>query len=119
MTDITMVLYGIIFILTGAAVFVIRKYILPWILTKMSASQWNTIIDWAMALVVFAEEKITGEKMGSVRFNRVLAKLRELCNKYNYDFDDEQISSAIQFAWATMIGESDTDIVEYKPEISE
>ena len=59
MTDITMVLYGAIFVIAGVVVFVIRKYILPWILTKMSASQWNTIVDWAMALVVFAEENIT------------------------------------------------------------
>lgn len=121
MTDITMILYGIIFVLTGAAVFVIRKYILPWILTKMSASQWNTIVDWALSLVAFAEKKITGDKMGGIRFNRVLAKLQEICNEHNYKYDQEMLESAIQYAWSVLIGESDTDnaVIEYKPEISE
>ena len=71
MTDITMVLYGVIFVIAGLVVFVIRKYILPWILTKMSVSQWNTIVDWALSLVALAEKKITGEKMGNIRFNKV------------------------------------------------
>lgn len=119
MTDITMVLYGVIFVIAGVVVFVIRKYILPWILTKMSASQWNTIVDWALSLVALAEKKITGEKMGSIRFNKVFDKLQQICNKHNYKYDQEMLEAAIQYAWSVLIGESDTDIVEYKPEISE
>lgn len=121
MTDITMVLYGAIFVLAGVVVFVIRKYILPWILTKISASQWETIVDWALSLVALAEKKITGDKMGGIRFNKVFAKLQEICNKYNYKYDQEMLEAAIQYAWSVLIGESDTDnaVIEYKPEISE
>lgn len=121
MTDITILLYGLIFAVTGLIVFVFRRYILPWILTKMSANQWDTIVDWALSLVALAEKKISGEKMGNIRFNKVFEKLQEICNKHNYKYDQEMLEAAIQYAWSVLIGESDTDnaVIEYKPEISE
>ena len=123
MTDITIIMCGLIFVLIGLIAFVIFRYIRPFINAKIPANQWNTVVDWAKGLVSLAEKDIYGEHgLGKIRFEKVLGQLQELCNKYGYKFDKDMLESAVQFAWQMLIGKSDSeksDIEEYKPEISE
>ena len=123
MTDITIIICGLALVLIGLVAFVIFKYIRPFINAKIPANQWNTIVDWAKGLVSLAEKNIYGEHgLGKIRFEKVLGQLQELCNKYGYKFDEDMLESAVQFAWQTVIGKSDSEksnIEEYKPEISE
>lgn len=127
MTDITLIICGLAIVLIGLIGFVVFRYIRPFIQTKIPADQWNTIISWAKSLVSLAEKTIYGEHgLGGLRFSKVFEQLQELCNKYNFKFDEEILKSAIQYAWVTVIGQSDkeknkkeTIIKNYKPEISE
>ena len=123
MTDITLIMCGLLFVLIGLIAFVIFRYIRPFINAKIPENQWNTIVDWAKGLVSLAEKNIYGEHgLGNIRFEKVLGQLQELCNKYGYKFDEDILKSAVQLAWQTVIGKSDSeksDIEEYKPEISE
>lgn len=125
MTDITMIICGLVLVLIGLIAFVIFRYIRPFINAKIPANQWNTIVDWAKGLVSLAEKTIYGEHgLGNIRFEKVLRQLQELCNKYGYKFDEDMLKSAIQYAWTVLIGESDKkkeeiNIEDCKPEISE
>ena len=125
MTDITLIICGLTIVLIGLIGFVVFRYIRPWIMTKINADQWNTIISWAKTLVSLAEKTIRGEHgLGDMRFSRVLNQLQDLCNKYNFKFNEEMLKSAVQYAWQMVIGMSDKDkeeiaIQDYKPEISE
>ena len=125
MTDITLIICGLVLVLIGLIAFVIFRYIRPFINAKIPANQWNTIVDWAKGLVSLAEKTIYGEHgLGNIRFEKVLGQLQELCNKYGYKFDEDMLKSAIQYAWTVLIGKSDKkkeeiNIENYKPEISE
>ena len=122
MTDITIIICGLALVLIGLIAFVIFKYIRPFINAKIPANQWNTIVYWAKGLVSLAEKTIYGQSgLGDIRFEKVLEQLQELCNKYGYSFDKTMLKSAVQLAWQTVIGKSDSDSGEdiFKPEISE
>ena len=123
MTDITIIICGLALVLIGLIAFVIFRYIRPFINAKIPVNQWNIIVDWAKGLVSLAEKNIHGEHgLGNIRFEKVLEQLQEICNKYGYTFDETMLKSAVQLAWQTVIGKSDSeksDIEEYKPEISE
>ena len=126
MTDITLIICGIAIILVGLIGFVIFRYIKPFIQTKIPADQWNTIVSLAEAFVSFAEKTISGEHgLGGLRFEKVFDMLQEFCNEYNFKFNENVLKSAIQLAWANVIGQSDKkkeeeiSVIEYKSEISE
>lgn len=109
MTDITLIICGLVFVFIGLIAFVVFRYIRPFINTKIPANQWNTIVDWAKGLVSLAEKNIYGEHgLGSIRFEKVYEKLQVLCNEYGYTFDEDMLKSAVQFAWQTLIGKSDS-----------
>ena len=109
MTDITLIICGLAFVFIGLIGFVVFRYIRPFINAKIPANQWNTIVDWAKGLVSLAEKTIYGEHgLGNIRFEKVLGQLQELCNKYGYKFDEDMLKSAVQFAWQTLIGKSDS-----------
>lgn len=109
MTDITLIMCGLVFVLIGLIAFVVFRYIRPFINAKIPENQWNTIVYWAKGLVSLAEKNIRGEHgLGGIRFEKVLGQLQELCNKYGYKFDKDMLESAVQFAWQTLIGKSDS-----------
>ena len=123
MTDITIIMCGLTLVFIGLIAFVIFRYIRPFINAKIPANQWNIIVDWAKGLVSLAEKNIRGEHgLGGIRYDKVFEQLQELCNKHGYTFNETMLKSAVQLAWQTVIGKSDSekpDIKEYKPEISE
>lgn len=121
-TDISLIVCCIAGLVIGGFGYIFYRYIKPWISTRITESQWATIIEWAKTLVALAEKTIYGSpKLGSIRFEKVLEQLQELCNKYGYSFDKTMLKSAVQLAWQTVIGKSDSDSGEdiFKPEISE
>ena len=109
MTDITLIMCGLVFVLIGLIAFVVFRYIRPFINAKIPENQWNTIVYWAKGLVSLAEKNIRGEHgLGGIRYEKVLEQLQELCNKYGYTFDETMLKSAVQLAWQTLIGKSDS-----------
>ena len=121
--DITLIVCCLAGLAIGGFGYIFYRYIKPWISTKITESQWLTIIEWAKTLVALAEKTIYGEHgLGGIRYDAVLEQLQELCNKHGYSFDGTMLKSAVQLAWQTVIGKSDSEksnIEEYKPEISE
>ena len=120
--DITLIVCCLAGLAIGGFGYIFYRYIKPWISTKITESQWLTIIEWAKTLVALAEKTIYGEHgLGGIRYDAVLEQLQELCNKYGYTFDETMLKSAVQLAWQTVIGKSDSDSGEdiFKPEISE
>ena len=109
MTDTTLIMCGLLFVLIGLIAFVIFRYIRPFINAKIPENQWNTIVYWAKGLVSLAEKNIHGEHgLGGIRYDKVFEQLQELCNKHGYSFDETMLKSAVQLAWQTVIGKSDS-----------
>ena len=119
-TDISLIVCCIAGLVIGGFGYIFYRYIKPWIATRITESQWATIIEWAKTLVALAEKTIYGEHgLGGIRFEKVLEQLQELCNKYGYTFDETMLKSAVQLAWQTVIGKSDSGDDKFKPEGSE
>lgn len=119
-TDISLIVCCIAGLVIGGFGYIFYRYIKPWIATRITESQWATIIEWAKTLVALAEKTIWGEHgLGSIRYDKVLEQLQELCNKYGYTFDETMLKSAVQLAWQTVIGKSDSGDDNFKPEGSE
>ena len=118
-TDITLIVCCLAGLVIGGFGYIFYRYIKPWIATKITESQWTTIIEWAKTLVSLAEKTIRGEHgLGGIRFDKVLEQLQELCEKHGYTFDETMLKSAVQLAWQTVIGKSDSGDIDFKPEIS-
>ena len=116
MTDITLIMCGLLFVLIGLISFVIFRYIRPFINAKIPENQWDTIVYWAKGLVSLAEKTIYGEHgLGGIRYDKVLEQLQELCEKHGYTFDETMLKSAVQLAWQTVIGKSDSVDDSFKP----
>lgn len=119
-TDISLIVCCIAGLVIGGFGYIFYRYIKPWIATRITESQWATIIEWAKTLVALAEKTIWGEHgLGSIRYDKVLEQLQELCNKHGYTFDETMLKSAVQLAWQTVIGKSDSAGNDFKPEGSE
>ena len=118
--DITLIVCCLAGLAIGGFGYIFYRYVKPWISTKITESQWLTIIEWAKTLVALAEKTIYGQSgLGSIRFEKVLEQLQELCNKHGYSFDETMLKSAVQLAWQTVIGKSDSVDDSFNPEGSE
>ena len=119
-TDISLIVCCIAGLVIGGFGYIFYRYVKPWISTRITESQWLTIIEWAKTLVALAEKTIYGQSgLGGIRFEKVLEQLQELCNKYGYTFNETMLKSAVQLAWQTVIGKSDSNDDDFKPEGSE
>lgn len=119
-TDISLIVCCIAGLVIGGFGYIFYRYIKPWIAVRITESQWATIIEWAKTLVALAEKTIYGSpKLGGIRFEKVLEQLQELCNKHGYTFDETMLKSAVQLAWQTVIGKSNSGNDNFKPEGSE
>lgn len=119
-TDISLIVCCIAGLVIGGFGYIFYRYIKPWISARITESQWLTIIEWAKTLVALAEKTIYGEHgLGGIRYDKVLEQLQELCNKYGYTFDKTMLKSAVQLAWQTVIGKSDSAGNDFNPEGSE
>lgn len=118
--DITLIVCCLAGLVIGGFGCIFYRYVKPWISTKITESQWLTIVEWAKTLVALAEKTIYGEHgLGGIRFDTVFEQLQELCEKHGYTFDETMLKSAVQLAWQTVIGKSDSVDDSFKPEGSE
>ena len=96
--DITLIILGILTLLGG----LITRYIIPWLKAKTGSTNWDRICKWAVTFVEGIEEIITGTKMGEQKRDKVMQMLREECEKYNIRYNELEIRSALESAWANM-----------------
>ena len=96
--DITPVLQAVI---TLIAV-IISAFIIPWIKSKVSVSQWTDLTVYAETFVKCAEMIFKGTSLGKDKKKYVLEKLTELCEKKGLKFSLDEIEAAVEEAVKNM-----------------
>lgn len=81
---------------------VITVMIIPWLKSKMDSNQWQTLQDWAKVGVTAAEVLFKGTKLGKEKLAYVTKYLNDMCEEYNYHFDETTVRQAIENAWKNM-----------------
>lgn len=103
----------IVIVLIGT---IITSFLIPWIKSKTTQEQWQTVQNIAKVAVYAAEVLYKGSGRGQEKLNYVMTYIKEFCLQKGFSFDDKTIRQAIENAVKNM---NDNAIVEYKPEISE
>lgn len=104
--NITQILTGIITVIIS----VLGIIAVPWIKSKITKSQWENLTNWAKIFVRAAEVLIHGASgLGNERRKKVMEKLHKLCNKYGYDFEEEDLRAALEDAWSNMTGKANKE----------
>lgn len=97
--NITQILSGVVTI----AIFVLGFFVVPWIKSKLTKSQWDNLTSWADVLVRAYEMIVHGTTgLGAERREKVMTKLQELCNKHGYDFSEDELRAALEAAVEAM-----------------
>lgn len=81
---------------------VITFMVIPWLKSKMDINQWLTLQDWAKVGVTAAEVLFKGTKLGKEKLAYVTKYLNDMCEKYNYHFDETTVRQTIENAWKNM-----------------
>ena len=81
---------------------IITLMVIPWLKTKIDSNQWQTLQDWAKVGVCAAEVLFKGTNLGKDKLAYVTKYLNEMCEKYNYHFDETTVRQAIENAWKNM-----------------
>lgn len=81
---------------------VITVMVIPWLKSKIDSNQWKTLQDWAKVGVTAAEVLFKGTKLGKEKLAYVTKYLNDMCEKYNYHFDETTVRQAIENAWKNM-----------------
>lgn len=82
---------------------VITAFLIPWIKTKVTAQQLETLNDLTFVAVRAAEVLFKGTKLGKDKLEYVTKYLNEMCEKYGYDFDEVTIRQTIENAVSTCV----------------
>ena len=96
--DITPIIELVITLLST----IITVMIIPWLKSKIDSNQWQTLQDWAKVGVSAAEVLFKGTKLGKDKLAYVTEYLNDMCEKYNYHFDEVTVRQAIENAWKNM-----------------
>ena len=96
--DITQIIVAVI----GLISLVITSVVVPWIKSKTSSSQWQTIEAWVSTAVEAAEVIYQGAGRGEEKREYVLNMVQELCNKNGIKFDTDIVRMALENAWKSM-----------------
>lgn len=96
--DITQIIVAVI----GLISLIITSVIVPWIKSKTSSSQWQTIESWVSTAVEAAEVIYQGAGRGEEKREYVLKMVQELCNKNGIKFDTDIVRMALENAWKSM-----------------
>ena len=81
---------------------IITVMVIPWIKSKIDSNHWQTLKDWAKVGVKAAEVLSKATKLGKDKLAYVTKYLNEMCEKYNYHFDETTVRQAIENAWKNM-----------------
>jgi len=110
---------NIVEIVIALIVAVASYFVIPYIKSKLTASQWSNLQDWAEVGVKAAEAIFIGTKLGKDKREYVMKYLANLCKQNGYKFDEDIIRVALENAWEDMTGGSkgdDIPVVEFKAE---
>lgn len=113
--DITSIIEIVIALIIAVA----SCFVIPYIKSKLTASQWSNLQDWAEVGVKAAEAIFIGTKLGKDKREYVMKYLASLCEQNGYKFDEDIIRVALENAWEDMTGGSkgdDVPVVEFKAE---
>ncbi len=98
-TDITPIAEVIITII----MITVSYFIIPLIKSKLTASRWSNLQQWAEIAVKAAEAILTGTKLGKEKREYVMSQLKTLCEKHGYGFDDDIIRLALPKIKSAMV----------------
>ena len=120
MIDIT----PIVELVIALACAIITIVIVPWIKSKLNATQWNNLNEYAMVFVQTAEMLFKGTSLGRDKKKWVIEKLTAIAEEHNLKFSADAIEAAIENAVKNM-NDNKVEIMELeavnldKPEVSE
>ena len=95
--DITQIVVAVI----GLLGLVVTSVLVPLIRTKISAEQWDTIYNYAVAAVQ-AAEIIIGAGKGEEKFAWAKAYIEAQCKAHGIKIDMETVQVAIENAWKNL-----------------
>lgn len=87
---------------------VMTALVIPWIKSKVSASKWKNLQEWAETGVNAAEAIFIGSKLGKDKRKYVEDYLKEKCEKNGYTFDETDIRIALENAWRNVTAWEDS-----------
>lgn len=103
---------------------VITVAVIPWIKSKLNATQWNNLNEYAMVFVQTAEMLFKGTSLGRDKKKWVIEKLTAIAEEHNLKFSTDAIEAAIENAVKNM-NDNKVEVMELetvnldKPEVSE
>ena len=89
----------IVIILIGT---IITSFLIPWIKSKTTQEQWQTVQNIAKVAVYAAEVLYKGSGRGQEKLEYVMTYIKEFCLQKGFSFDDKTIRQAIENAWDEM-----------------
>ena len=92
--DITMVVQAVI----GLLAVIITSVVIPWIKSKITASQWSTFQTIAALAVATAEQIYKGDKRGQEKYEYCMEYLNTWCSQHGISFDEVSVQIAIESA---------------------
>lgn len=78
--------------------------VIPWIKTKISASQYEFLQKIAETAVNAAEAIFIGTKLGKDKLKYVTEYLEAFCEEKGWKYDEATLRQAIENAWKNMSG---------------
>ena len=96
--DITELVKAIISIMA----MVISYFIIPWLKAKLSEARWDNLCKWTSAAVKAAEVLFTGTGLGDKKREYVMSRIKYICDKNGYSFDEDDLRIAVENAWKDM-----------------
>lgn len=97
--DITPIIEAVI----ALAATVITVFLIPWIKSKITETQWNNLTKWADTLVQAYENIIHGTTgLGAERREKVMEELQKFCNQHGYKFEEKDLRAALESAVKVM-----------------
>jgi len=93
--DVTQIIVAII----GIIGVVITTYVIPYLKSKTSTTQWDNILNWATAGVQCAEILYNGVGRGEEKKAYVEKYIQDMCNKAGIKIDADSVTVAIENAW--------------------
>lgn len=93
--DITQVVVAIIGLLSA----VLTVVVIPWIKSKMTAQQWDTLMSYGLAAVQAAEILFNASGQGKEKLAYAMRHIEELCKQNGIKADTDTIRIVIENAW--------------------
>lgn len=97
--DITQIIVAIIGVLGTVFAGLITTYLVPWLRSKLTASQLGTISELVYNGVKAAETLYTQSGSGQKKFDYVMSTVKAFCEANHITFDETIVKNQIQSVW--------------------